>query len=694
MILLRVAWALSSSRDRAQRLRRLALGVAGCLSVVVALGVAGALQMLGAENDRMAGRGVVVAQSGETPLLRVSMLYNSWRGRQYSEIWLQPLTQDSPLPPGMAALPAPGCWAVSPGMAELMADHDDLRARFECSSVLSDEGVRNPDELLVYRRAVDDQPLEWQVLDAVGFGHRAGHLTWEVGDPVETEALPIALAALGLVGVPVGLLWAAAASFGTQRRDARLQLLEALGLRRRHRRVLVVLEVLLGASPGMAIGLAAWVLGAGRLDVLPFVGRAVAHDDLALPAAWLVAAVLAAALPGAGAAVLTARRSGADRGPRLVVVRSRLSRWRWAPGAVGVLLLAGTPFLDGRRASTVALAGFVSVIIGLPFLVPMVVRAVGVRLASTGRVLLLLGGRRLEGDPLGASRPLIGVAVAILVTPVVLSWLTIARQSDPPPRLDAGWLAVEVQPGLRADEAARLTEAWSDVEVVTAALQMADPNQAPVLVLASTCGAVERLVNAPACIEGQLSPAAEERLARIFGVPGGVALSRSTDVASAGAGYVVVPSGAAAESRLRALVASLDRPLSLRSAADNVRRESPIVAWILGGLGLAAGLSTVAMGLTLLDRSVADRGLGRLLAALGLSRRRVGRLIRLEFLTVYVAVVGPAAMAGVFAAWRWIDIAGSVAFPTAGVGLALVGGLALAVVGASVARPEDWQRPR
>ncbi len=218
------------------------------------------------------------------------------------------------------------------------------------------------------------------------------------------------------------------------------------------------------------------------------------------------------------------------------------------------------------------------------------------------------------------------------------------------------------------------------------------PMRMPVLHLAASCDAMTQLLGSPSCREGVLSDEAARRLAVIFRAPR-ISLDGADLVEpSTSETYVVAGIGAAAESRVRAALAGLDRPIVATSGADLVARESPLVAWILAGLTLFVVLLFAALAVTLIDQSVSDRGYGKLLASLGLTREQIADLVRLEFVTVYVAVVGPSTLLGLFVGWRWLALSGTRSFPAKGIAAVLAAGLILAIVGAFLARPDDGER--
>lgn len=643
----RVAVALAYGPDTAQRRRLLLLTAASALASVVLLAVLGAVHTVQREAGRFDARRIQPAAAGQGTL-DVKLGYDTWRGQQYPVIWLRPMAEGPPLPPGMAALPSPGGWSISPALKALAGREPALAARFPRATVLGSDGVLNPGELLAYRRLPEGGSLGQYPIPVRLFGG-SGNNGLGIGDATELNVPPIAMAAAGLVGLPLLLLLLSALTISSPIRVQRMLTLHALGMPRGQRRRLIGYETLLATTPGVLAGALIWTLGARQLAALPLVGRPVTRGEL-VPGALTTAAAVVSLL---GAVVLLAivLLDGGRRlrlTPRPVAGSQRLRRLRWLPLAAGAGLLLSALARDGKGAALATLAGVLLTSCGLPLVLPFLARAVGGAVARRRSPAQLLAGRGLQRAPLTAVRPLYGLAAILVITPVVATWLAVARQSDPPTGVDQAVETAVITGALDAVDPAAL-QAANPAGIVLAVREGANGAQQ----VFADCAQLRRLIGARACTGAAMSAAGDDRLRQLVRRSEAFMLGAAAVAGRPDEIHVLGPREPSFESRVRAAALNQAAALSVYSDEDLIRRESPLVAWILGGLKALGVLLFAALAVSLIARSAGDPATRRLLGALGLTGSQVRSVQLRTFLLGYGVVLGSGLAAGIGCSYTW-----------------------------------------
>ncbi|SFL18374.1 hypothetical protein [Streptomyces pini] len=702
----RMAVRLAWGAHREQRLRLVLLTAVAVITTVVSLFATAVVYSLMEERERFDARAVRLADEGTRPLVRVNLRTDTWEREQFPVVWLDPLDDRDPraLPPGMKEWPRPGGWYVSPGLASLAAGEPRLAERFPGASVLADEGVLHPGELLAYRLMPSGGEMGADILEATGFGGAREGRGMPIGDDTEIDVPAMALAVGGFVGVPLLLLAMTGTAVSAPLRAQRMALLGAIGLPGRWRRRLLGYESLLTTGPGVVAGAALWCAVGPLPDALPLVGRPIAAGAL-VPPYWLVLSVSAAVLVlFAGLSLVTdqIRRTRRDRqSPRPRAGRPALRALRLAPAAAGAGLLVAASLREGHAAAVSALSGTVLLAAGVPLALPVVARLLAARLADTSAdPVRMMAGRRLQYDPRSAVKPLYGIAALLVVVPVVAAWMASARQADPPAPRDERVESVVLRGALDRLDIEKFTgrvpgTVAARIHIVESATANAEPSAR----LSAACSDLGSVLGGEACSRpGTLRPAAAERLRRIAGLP--MPLDPKLrppplreELTKTDSLLVLGARSPAFELELR--TAALRQPVALTvlSEDDLATRESKLVAWIFGGLAVLVSLVFCTLAIGVVDRSAAGRRDARLLIAIGLTRNRVREIAGREFLLGYGAVVGSGLTVGVIAAAVWNSLDPAVPYPagvtlvTAAVATALGAIGLLGVRGYGTARP-------
>jgi hypothetical protein len=403
--------------------------LAAAAVTVIGLGCLSAWLLTTRIDHRSSERSFIPAAGGAPTALTMDGLYDELRnGRQIYVYWLRVVDPDTRVM-GVAGPPRPGTWWVSPALATAIAREPGLRSRYPNARTIDLAGIAQPDELLAYRFLGPGPDLSERFTRQRGGG-------W-IGDGGETvELYPIAVAGLGLIGIPgVGLLTAAMGpSSGALQRRRRL--LVAIGASRWTEQRLVATHVAVSSLPGALIGAAGWWAIAPRLEVVPLVGRRVVPGDLAVPV--LAALVASAAVTGLATLVASVRvrrertTRPSDAAPR------RPSAARLAPLLVGLATLAAGVAIPDRGGARVFIMGIVATTLGATAALPFLIDRAGAALARGRSTVALLVGRRLGWNASSSARSLVAVGALGCLVPVVAAWVAVARdldRADPRPSL-------------------------------------------------------------------------------------------------------------------------------------------------------------------------------------------------------------------------------------------------------------------
>ncbi|MEU6849364.1 ABC transporter permease [Actinacidiphila alni] len=354
--------------------------------------------------------------------------------RRFSVVDISPATADAPLPPGVDHWPAPGEAVLSPGLLKAGA-HEGIATRYgKLAGVIADDGLEDPGEWLAYVRPATPMKAERPIEPVIGFGPTAGQPAdgLEPGSARTDDKPEWMFQALvsGLLIIPSLVLLFVAVRAGTENRERRGGLLDALGGRRRDRALLALGETarpaLLGALASVPLIASAMVL-----DVrIPYVGYAVASADLRRHGLVALLAPLAALLLALGSVVLVDQIPGRMQANR----PHRTGRAHWQRRIallcpVAILVAArGPELVDANPTYHVwtVWTGLAAVVLTTPAAVAAVVAELGRLLERKGRERgwagALVAGRRLSHDPAATTRLVAGVIVALIVFGQAVAW--------------------------------------------------------------------------------------------------------------------------------------------------------------------------------------------------------------------------------------------------------------------------------
>ncbi len=331
------------------------------------------------------------------------------------------------IPPGLAHLPGPGDYYVSPALATLLhtTPASQLGDRFIGRQVgtIGPSALPSPNDLVI---VVGQSAHTLSKIDGAGKITSFVTSTGEAGpDTSGTSGLQAILAVLALVLLfPVLVFIGAAMRLSAARREQRLASIRLAGATMRQVTVIATVEALVAALAGVVLGFVFFVITVPALAHVPFAGQPLESGDLSI--GWIDIVITAVGVPcaAAGVARLALRRvQVSPLGVSRRVTPEPPRMYRVIPLIAGVAELAyfvsaGRPGSSNGQIEGYLL-GFSLIMFGLVYAGPwLTMRGSKMMARRTSRVSVLLAGRRLSDNPQGAFRAVSGLILAVFVTSV------------------------------------------------------------------------------------------------------------------------------------------------------------------------------------------------------------------------------------------------------------------------------------
>ncbi|MBN6041773.1 FtsX-like permease family protein [Amycolatopsis sp. 195334CR] len=424
---------------------------------------------------------------------------------------------NSPVPPGLDRIPAPGELFVSPAVAELLAGPkgDSVRARVPgtVAGEIGKAGLDDAGDLKLYLGTTVERLSQTEGTELVtGFGVPPDGFMLDA-----TTALLMAPIVVALL-LPLLIFVTTASRMGAAQRERRLAALRLLGVDARQVRRIAAAESLLGALAGLVVGTALFLALRPLIGQLDLFGLKLFPEDFVPP--WQLAVLIALLVPGlaVGTAIFGLRRTIVE--PLGVVRQSKPIKrrmwWRWGITGLGALLMGLTLLAEERDngdAVGIALSvGSALLLIGVAALLPWAVEKV-VRGLRGGTPSLQFAVRRLQMDGGTASRVVSGLVVVLAGT-ILIQTLMVSLTADDAKR--TGWqppqaLAAEiVTDGGHADEVRQRLAGVPGLtgvhEVASATLRPpgAKSGRDSTGVEIGDCAALRTMANLPSCADGDV----------------------------------------------------------------------------------------------------------------------------------------------------------------------------------------------
>ncbi|MDQ6728225.1 MAG: ABC transporter permease [Actinomycetota bacterium] len=339
----------------------------------------------------------------------------------------------SPVPPGLARLPGPGQFYLSPALAKLIRSTpvDQLGNRFPGTPIgtIGPAGLPSPKSLIIVMghapADLTDLPHAAHITSINADPIRGGPTGWD-NNKLQTI---LAVGALALL-FPVLIFIATATRLSAARREQRFAAMRLVGALPRQVSIISAVESSVAAIAGVVIGFAVFFALRPVLTSVPFTGEPFAPGDLSLSTVDILLVVFGVPAAAALAARIAMRRVvisplGVTRRVTPPVPRA----WRLLPLVAGIVELAyfvkiGPPKATGSQI-TAYFSGCFLMMAGLVVAGPWLTM-LGARLLArrTGRPAVLISGRRLADDPRGAFRSISGLIIALFVTSVSVGVIT------------------------------------------------------------------------------------------------------------------------------------------------------------------------------------------------------------------------------------------------------------------------------
>ncbi|MDK1472159.1 ABC transporter permease [Streptomyces sp. 549] len=527
--LLRIG-SLAGQRAEAGRIRFIALVLAAALLALAFISMVAVYATYQGQAQRGLERTPVLHE--DAPELPAQVLWDVTNdsvggSMPFPVIYLSPLTDDAPLPPGLAKWPAAGETALSPALREQGGD-EGIDTRYgQATQDITAQGLQSPDELLAYVRPQLDLPAD-EAKAIVGYGPDTGPVYYQVGQTEYAkpqwnfQVLPTLLLLL-----PAGVLLVVAARTGSHARDRRTTLIETLGGKRRHRALIVVgeagLAVLCGAAAASAVAALFWTMNLR----LPWTGHILMAADMR---AWWWATLLAVALAAVTvlAVAVCTDQMGRARQASNRPMGTRKPPTRWAILCPVLLLVAvrGPDFFDPGTTPYVMTnwLGAAGALATLPAAIAVTTAHAGRLITRAGRHTgspgLIIAGRRATAHPGPVARMTAGVAVALGLLLQVVAWQgqfgEAAQQARSTiERIGQSALVVRPGPGSTTEQL-RAFEAAVSREALPVAFHA--PPERNTLIIEGACPSLKALsLSCPASPSNLNGPPADPRLRELLG---------------------------------------------------------------------------------------------------------------------------------------------------------------------------------
>jgi len=357
----------------------------------------------------------------------------------------------SPVPPGIAHLPAPGDYYASPALIALLHSTPaaELGDRFpgHLIGAIGDAALPAPNTLAIITGYTAAQMAHMPDAAQVARIASTPPSSCPKGSCVPAEGINADGIDLILAAVAVAILFPVLIFIGTAtrlsaaRREQRFAAMRLTGATQRQISVIAAVESTVAAVLGVAVGFAVFFGLRDPVASIPFTGAPFFPSELSLSLTDILVVALGVPVAAAVVARLALRRVGISP---LGVTRKATPKppraWRIVPLLAGLAELgwfaySGSPH-SGLRDDTPAqiqalLPGFLLIVIGLVVAGPWLTM-LGARLMArrARRAEALIAARRLADDPRAGFRAVSGLVLALFACTVAVLALTTQDAKD------------------------------------------------------------------------------------------------------------------------------------------------------------------------------------------------------------------------------------------------------------------------
>lgn len=446
MVRLGLRFAVAGGREAITRLALIAIAVA--IGVGLLLSTLGSINAFDAQDERYAWleTGFPGAEaspdtaSSSEPDATVAadplwwlLRADYFRGEEIGRVDVAATGPDSPIPPGIPALPGPGEFYASPSMATLLRDTPDtqLADRYPGSQVgtIGSEALPAPESLIVIvGRDADDLSGKDGAEQITQISTTPPSECSGACAPVGTNAngmtLVLSVVAAALL-FPVLVFIGGATRLSAARREQRFASMRLVGATPRQTSTLATVESSVATIAGVVAGFGLFYALRPAIAAVPFTGDRFFVSDLSLSVANVLLVALGIPIAAALAARIALRRvTVSPLGVTRRVTPRPPRAWRIVPLVAGIAYLGflayGSDIGDMDDSSSTQafayLVGVLVIMIGLLVAGPWLTM-VGSRLMArrARRPAGLIAARRLSDDPRAAFRAIRGLVLAVFV---------------------------------------------------------------------------------------------------------------------------------------------------------------------------------------------------------------------------------------------------------------------------------------
>ena len=525
--------------------------------------------------------------------------------------------------PGVERLPGRGTYAVSPGLLAELRESDALARLVEVDSVIGAEGVATGGELYAVRQVPARLLRAHDPVAVSGFGGGT------VPEPFTVTVVPLwapVLACLLLLVLPAMLLLATAAKLSGAVREHRIMLMFRIGARRSAIR-LSMMESALQVLPGVALAVLVWLVLVGRLAHVPFVGAPLLPDAWAF--GWPHGVVVCAALAATALAAMALARPRSHVGTG---VEENVWRGRTVPFGIGVAALLVTPWASGSNRSALFLVAVSISVVGVCLALPVWFARSGAHLRTQRSLPVFIAGARLSRFPRTHARGWAAMAAACALFAPLLVLVNLNARGDTDARPDVpseiSQFTLQLETADLGGLQRRLPEAvvaWGHQE--EAGMEVSGSCEAAARRLAlADCSTLRQALgsNREIVFRGDANAPADHLVS--------VWMRRDAQPLDAlGLAATAVPLHA------------------LTEVTSPYVQSSPIVPWLLAGIGVAVLAAMLSVLTFVVDRSMSAREVDSL-DRLGLSLRTRRRVDAATFLVSCLVASGAGLAMGALSA--------------------------------------------
>jgi|GEM_PF-4741454 len=385
--------------------------------------------------DRALARTTAVDESNEDAELLWAMTDDILEdGRQFGVIFIEPLSTDAPVPPGVTNWPGPGEVLMSPGLLAA-GESEGIAHRYgELVGMIGESGLTDPGEKLVYVHPVGGVDVEG-ARHVVGFGPDEGELYYSIDFGIDQDRPQWAFQGLiaGMLLMPSLLLLFVACRTASQQRDRRAVLVAVLGGRRMDRAAISAGDAWRPITLGTVLAVVFAVTVIATEATVPITGYQISFADLRSAWPLLLAVVGLAWAIAMTSTVFLDRATTSGNSTRPVPSRGRATHVLAALFPVMVLITMLGPQLFGVGTGAPRPAyiltywfGAIGTAITMPAAIAVSTAYLGAALARRGahrrRPGQLVAGRRINAHPGPTARMVSGLTIGLFVLMQALAW--------------------------------------------------------------------------------------------------------------------------------------------------------------------------------------------------------------------------------------------------------------------------------